>query len=111
MYRFITFSPFVTSDDVARIVPTPRYSSASPARFHRVGALRGRTTIRWTGGGDRMVTGIVRVLGPVQFVDGSDNVVELPSVSLRRLLAVLALSRENTLRGEYLGDLLGLPPG
>ena len=53
----------------------------------------------------------VRVLGPIQFVDASGLVHDLPSASQRRLLAVLALNLHRTVRGEYLADLLDVTPG
>ena len=58
-----------------------------------------------------MVEPLVRLLGPVQYVDSDGSVVELPSVSLRRLLGVLAVSGDQTLRAEYLVELLDLSRG
>ena len=57
-----------------------------------------------------MSVGVVRLLGPVQFVDGHDVDIALRSVSMRRLLAVLAVSRAGPLRTAYLVDLLGVTP-
>ena len=57
-----------------------------------------------------MGVGVVRLLGPVQFVDSQGADVPLRSVSMRRLLAVLAVSRSGPLRGEYLADLFATTP-
>ncbi len=53
----------------------------------------------------------VRVLGPVQVVLSSGRIVELPSASQRRLLAVLALHARAPVRAEWLADTLGVSPG
>ncbi len=53
----------------------------------------------------------VRVLGPVQVVMSSGRVVDLPSVSQRRLLAVLALHTRTSVRAEWLADALDVSPG
>ena len=53
----------------------------------------------------------VRLLGAVRFVTAGGDFVELPSVSQRRLLAVLALAAGATLRPEYLSDLLDVSSG
>jgi len=53
----------------------------------------------------------VRVLGPVQVVTSSGRVVDLPSVSQRRLLAVLALHTRTSVRAEWLADALDVSPG
>ena len=53
----------------------------------------------------------VRVLGPVQVVLSSGRIVELPSASQRRLLAVLALHARSSVRAEWLADTLGVSPG
>ena len=54
----------------------------------------------------------VRVLGPVQVVMSSGRVVELPSSSQRRLLAMLALhTRTSVVRAEWLADALDISPG
>lgn len=53
----------------------------------------------------------VRVLGPVQVVMGSGHVVDLPSISQRRLLGVLAIHSRRPLRAEWLADAVGVSPG
>src|SRR3954470_7718455 len=53
----------------------------------------------------------VRVLGPVQVVLSSERIVELPSASQRRLLAVLALHARASVRAEWLADTLGVSAG
>ena len=53
----------------------------------------------------------VRVLGPVQVVMASGRVVDLPSISQRRLLGVLALHARTSLRVEWLADTVGVTPG
>lgn len=53
----------------------------------------------------------VRVLGPVQVVMASGRVVDLPSISQRRLLGVLALHARRSLRVEWLADTVGVLPG
>jgi predicted ATPase/DNA-binding SARP family transcriptional activator len=61
-------------------------------------------------GGRRRVAG-VRVLGAVQCVAPDGSLVDLPSVSQRRLLAILALHSPRRLRSEWLADLMGVSPG
>ncbi len=51
------------------------------------------------------------MLGGVQCVASDGTVVDLPSASQRRLLAILALHSPRRLRSEWLADLLGLSPG
>ena len=53
----------------------------------------------------------IRVLGSVQVVTSSGDVVDLPSVSQRRLLSVLALHARHSLRSEWLADMLDLSSG
>ncbi|HJQ41578.1 MAG TPA: AAA family ATPase [Jatrophihabitantaceae bacterium] len=53
----------------------------------------------------------VRVLGPVQVVMASGRVVDLPSISQRRLLGVLALHPRTSLRVEWLADAVAVTPG
>ena len=55
--------------------------------------------------------GFVRLLGPVQVVLSSGRIVELPSASQRRLLAVLALHARASVRAEWLADTLGVSQG
>jgi DNA-binding SARP family transcriptional activator len=50
-------------------------------------------------------------LGPVQVVLSSGRIVELPSASQRRVLAVLALHAHSPVRAEWLADTLGVSPG
>ena len=54
---------------------------------------------------------LVRVLGPVEVVVADGTVHQLPSVSQRRLVAVLALNAGHTVRGEFLADLLDVSTG
>lgn len=58
-----------------------------------------------------MADGLVRLLGSVQYARADGEDVALPSASMRRLLAVLALTPGYTLRAEHLVDLLDLSPG
>jgi DNA-binding SARP family transcriptional activator len=51
------------------------------------------------------------VLGPVQVVMSTGRVVDLPSISQRRLLAVLALQPRTSVRAEWLADAVGVSPG
>jgi DNA-binding SARP family transcriptional activator len=53
----------------------------------------------------------VRLLGAVRFVTDEGAIVELPSTSQRRLLALLALAAGATLRPEYLSDVLDVSSG
>ncbi len=53
----------------------------------------------------------VRLLGPVAFVTGDGGIVELPSVTQRRLLAVLALATGAALRPDHLAEVLQTSPG
>jgi DNA-binding SARP family transcriptional activator len=54
---------------------------------------------------------LIRVLGPAQVVMTSGRVIEVPSVSQRRLLAVLALHTRTSLRGDRLAETLDVSPG
>jgi DNA-binding SARP family transcriptional activator len=54
---------------------------------------------------------IVRILGPVQVVLPTGGIVELPSSSQRRLLAVLALHARAPVRAEWLADALDVSQG
>src|SRR3954451_5324394 len=66
---------------------------------------------------DLPVTGVpegvdfVRVLGPVQVVMSTGRLVDVPSISQRRLLAVLALHPRTSVRAEWLADTVGVTPG
>ncbi|HEY0518522.1 MAG TPA: hypothetical protein VGC84_03425, partial [Ilumatobacteraceae bacterium] len=53
----------------------------------------------------------VRLLGGVHAVALDDSAIDLPSVSQRRLLAILALHSPRRLRSEWLADVLGISPG
>ncbi|MGZ4772243.1 MAG: AfsR/SARP family transcriptional regulator, partial [Ilumatobacteraceae bacterium] len=54
---------------------------------------------------------MVRVLGPVQLVMSTGEVLDLPSASQRRLLAALALHAPRPVRTEWLCDVLAVTPG
>ena len=62
------------------------------------------------GTADRSIAA-VRVLGGVHALGSDGSVVDLPSASQRRLLAVLALHAPRRLRSEWLADLLEITPG
>jgi hypothetical protein len=53
----------------------------------------------------------VRVLGGVHAVAGDGSLVDLPSASQRRLLAILALHSPRRLRSDWLADVLDISPG
>jgi DNA-binding SARP family transcriptional activator/tetratricopeptide (TPR) repeat protein len=53
----------------------------------------------------------VRVLGPVQLLGASGEVVDLPSAAQRRLLGVLAIHAGVPVRAEYLCGVLGITGG
>ena len=55
--------------------------------------------------------GFVRVLGPIQVVLSSGRILEVPSASQRRLLAVLALHARSSVRAEWLADVLDVSQG
>ena len=78
----------------------------------RVLAYRGRVA---SGGVQRddPLAGVahVRVLGGVQHVGGDGAVVDLPSSTQRRVLALLALHPRSTLRPDHLCDVLGISNG
>jgi len=57
------------------------------------------------------VSDFVRVLGPVQLVTALGTIVDLPSASQRRLMAVLALHGRRSVRASWLADVLGVSPG
>lgn len=54
---------------------------------------------------------LVCVIGSVRAVGDDEAVVEIPSASQRRLLALLALHSPQRLRTERLADVLGISPG
>lgn len=54
---------------------------------------------------------MVQVLGPVQLVDAGGQVVPVPGVSQRRLLAALALRSPRPVRAAWLCEVLDLTPG
>ncbi|MDQ1379729.1 MAG: hypothetical protein QOJ71_448, partial [Actinomycetota bacterium] len=53
----------------------------------------------------------VRILGGVQAVASDGSLIDLPSASQRRLLAILALHSPRRLRSEWLADVLDVSPG
>ena len=53
----------------------------------------------------------VRVLGGVHAVAGDASLIDLPSASQRRLLAILSLHSPRRLRSEWLADVLDITPG
>ncbi len=53
----------------------------------------------------------VRILGGVHAVAADGSLVDLPSASQRRLLAILALHAPRRLRSEWLADTLEISPG
>src|SRR3954467_6085782 len=53
----------------------------------------------------------VRVLGGVHAVATDGSLIDLPSASQRRLLAILALHSPRRLRSEWLADVLEISPG
>jgi len=57
-----------------------------------------------------MAVGVVRLLGTVQFVDERGGVISFRSAPMRRMLAVLAVSRAGPLRSDHLVDMLGTTP-
>ncbi len=54
---------------------------------------------------------MVRLLGPVQFLGSDGGVIDLPSASQRRLLAVLALNAPRSVRSGFLCQMLDVTPG
>src|SRR5262245_49292990 len=54
---------------------------------------------------------MVRLLGPIQVVTTSGDVVEPPSASQRRLLAALALQAPSPVRTEWLCGVLAISEG
>ncbi|HEX4778309.1 MAG TPA: BTAD domain-containing putative transcriptional regulator, partial [Acidimicrobiia bacterium] len=59
----------------------------------------------------RRAIACVRVLGGVSAVRSDGSVVDVPSASQRRLLALLALHAPRRLRAEWLADVLMVSPG
>ena len=53
----------------------------------------------------------VRILGPVHAVANDGSLIDLPSATQRRLLAILALHSPRRLRSEWLADVLEISPG
>jgi biotin operon repressor len=49
---------------------------------------------------------MIRVLGPIQIVTAEARTIDLPGVSQRRLLAVLALHAPSPVRAERLAEVL-----
>lgn len=58
-----------------------------------------------------MTNAHVRLLGPVQFVTAEGRLVDLPSATQRRLLAILALAAGAALRPDHLAEALGTSLG
>ena len=54
---------------------------------------------------------IVRILGGVQAIASDGSLIDLPSATQRRLLAILALHSPRRLRSEWLADVLDISPG
>ncbi|MGK2930390.1 MAG: hypothetical protein ACSLFO_12515, partial [Acidimicrobiales bacterium] len=54
---------------------------------------------------------VVRLLGPVQIIGPDGGVIDLPSASQRRLLAVLALHAPRPVRSGFLCQVLDITPG
>src|SRR4051812_23395799 len=101
-----TVSPFLHSNiGLRRLCGNGRVTCASP---------RARPDARWEYSpvtDAREGVRFVRVLGPVQVVLASGRVVDVPSVSQRRLLAILALHARTSVRAEWLADTLGVSTG
>ena len=62
-------------------------------------------------GGGPSVIKLIRVLGNVCAVAPDGDIVEIPSVSQRRLLGLLALHTTQRLRTDWLADVLEISPG
>ena len=77
---------------------------------HRIAPERGHVIFCVVAASERGI-GFVRVLGPIQLVTSSGSVVDIPSVSQRRLLAVLALNVRRSMRAQKLADAFGVSPG
>ena len=56
-------------------------------------------------------TVLVQVLGAVRAVDAEGRLLDVPSASQRRLLALLAAHAPRSLRADLLCDALGVSPG
>ena len=54
---------------------------------------------------------MIRVLGPIQVIAEDGHAIDLPSVTQRRLLAVLAVHAPNRVRAERLAEVLGVSAG
>ncbi len=54
---------------------------------------------------------MIRVLGPIQVITEDGEAIDLPSVTQRRLLAVLAVHAPSRVRAEQLADVLGVSAG
>jgi len=61
--------------------------------------------------GGRLVVAFVRLLGPVQVVATDGSTLDLPSVTQRRLLALLALDARRPVRSQRLSEDLQMSPG
>jgi DNA-binding SARP family transcriptional activator len=51
---------------------------------------------------------MIRVLGPIQVITDDGDAIDLPSVTQRRLLGVLAVHAPNRVRAEQLAEMLGV---
>jgi DNA-binding SARP family transcriptional activator len=54
---------------------------------------------------------MIRVLGPIQVITDDGDAIDLPSVTQRRLLGVLAVHAPNRVRAEQLAEMLGVSAG
>src|SRR5579862_5423010 len=54
---------------------------------------------------------MIRVLGPIQVITDEGDAIDLPSVTQRRLLAMLAVHAPNRVRAEQLAEVLGVSAG
>jgi DNA-binding SARP family transcriptional activator len=54
---------------------------------------------------------MIRVLGPIQAITDDGDAIDLPSVTQRRLLAMLAVHAPNRVRAEHLAEVLGVSAG
>ncbi len=90
-----------------------RLGTAPESRQVTAGSVVGHsgpTRHRIVGGGPSVIK-LVRVLGNVCAVAPDGDIVEIPSVSQRRLLGLLALHTTQRLRTDWLADVLEISPG
>ena len=86
-----------------------RGGKAPPSPHLDAEAFHLRVTCRWDT--PLVTTAHVRLLGPVGFVTADGRLVDLPSATQRRLLAILALAAGTTLRPDHLAEALGTSAG